>query len=52
VSKKMLKITMNCPYCKESVELILSKNQIKKFYKSFKLPLREANLRAEAYVKN
>lgn len=50
MSKRILKITVNCPHCKEAVDVIFTKKEIKKFYKSFKLPLKLANLRGERII--
>jgi len=41
-------LIVTCPHCKETVEILVTKRQIRQIYKTFKLPIRQAQLKGEA----
>ena len=49
--QKMLRLIANCPHCGETVEIEVTKREVKEMLKGFKLSLKEANLRSDDFLR-
>ena len=47
---KAVKLVTTCPNCGEAVEIIITKKQLKAMWRDIKLPIGQANLRAEEII--
>lgn len=43
-------VVTTCPHCGESVEIVITKKELKAMLKGFKLPVREAQLYGEKEI--
>ena len=44
-----VKLVAVCPHCGESVEIVMSKKEVKRMMKEFKMGIKEAQQHADAY---